>query len=91
MNVHLTPELEALVRGKIRTGLFKSENDVVSAALRLLADHDRRRAEHHRELRSALAEGIAEADRGELLDGPEVVDRLHAFLRDSRDFRDTRE
>jgi hypothetical protein len=36
MNVDLTPELEALVQGKIESGRYNSPSEVVREALRLL-------------------------------------------------------
>ena len=81
MNVNLTPELEQLVQEKVRSGLYNNQSEVVREALRLLADQDRVREAHLESLRVALAEGLAQADRGQLLDGPEVVAELQEFLR----------
>jgi len=36
MNVNLTPQLEALVRQKVESGLYGSASEVVREALRLL-------------------------------------------------------
>lgn len=84
MNVNLTPELEELVRRKVRSGLYNNQSEVVREALRLLAEQERLREAHLEKLRGALAEGLAEADRGELLDGPEVVEELREHLRQRR-------
>jgi antitoxin ParD1/3/4 len=40
MNVSLTPELEALVNEKVRTGLYQTASEVVREALRLLKQRD---------------------------------------------------
>ena len=40
MNVSLTPELEALVTEKVRTGLYQTASEVVREALRLLKQRD---------------------------------------------------
>jgi len=37
MNISLTPELEALVRKEVETGMYTSGSEVVRDALRLLA------------------------------------------------------
>jgi antitoxin ParD1/3/4 len=42
LNVSLTPELTALIAAKIKTGHYRSASEVVRAALRLLAEQDRR-------------------------------------------------
>jgi antitoxin ParD1/3/4 len=81
MNVNLTPELEALVQRKVESGLYNNQSEVVREALRLLVEQDRLREAHLGKLRGALAEGVAEADRGALLDGPEVLSELRSALR----------
>ncbi|MCP4006553.1 MAG: type II toxin-antitoxin system ParD family antitoxin [bacterium] len=40
MNVSLTPELEELVQGKVASGLYNSNSEVVREALRLMAKRD---------------------------------------------------
>lgn len=44
MNVNLTAELDALVRGKVKSGLYNSASEVVRDALRLLAERDELKA-----------------------------------------------
>jgi antitoxin ParD1/3/4 len=81
MNVNLTPELERLVQEKVASGLYNSQSEVVREALRLLAEQDRLREVHLHQMRQALAEGLAQADRGELHDGDAVVDEMKKRLR----------
>jgi antitoxin ParD1/3/4 len=76
MNVSLTPELEDLIHKKVETGLYLSASEVVREALRLLEERDRLNAVKLEELRKAIQIGIEQADRGELLDGPEVFARV---------------
>ena len=85
MNVNLTPELEALVQRKVQSGLYNNQSEVVREALRLLEAQDRIRDTHLARLQEALAEGLAQADRGELLDGPQVVADLRRSLKDRGD------
>ena len=40
MNVSLTPELEALVNEKVRSGLYQTASEVVREGLRLLKSRD---------------------------------------------------
>jgi len=65
MEVQLTPELEALVALKVESGKYASAADVVGEALLLLQAADREEAKKLADLRAAIAEGIAQADRGE--------------------------
>lgn len=81
MNVNLTPELEKLIREKVASGLYNNQSEVVRESLRLLHEQDRRRAAQTERLRTALAVGQEQADRGELLDGQEVIGEMRAYLR----------
>ena len=87
MNVNLTPELERLIQDKVASGLYNNQSEVVREALRLLEEQDRLRELHVAKLRAALAEGLEQADRGETLDGDEVVKEMREFLRERRRVR----
>lgn len=80
MNVNLTPELEALVRKKVESGLYNNQSEVVREALRLLGEQDRLRESHIAALQGALVEGLAQAERGELKDGPSVLAEIRQLL-----------
>jgi antitoxin ParD1/3/4 len=84
VNVNLTPELERLVQEKVASGLYNNHSEVVREALRRLAERDRQREAHLDGLRKALAEGLAQADRGELLDGASVVAEMRGRLKSRR-------
>ena len=76
MNISLTPELEELVQKKVESGRYSSASEVVRAALRLLEQEDELRETRLAAMRSQVREGIEQAERGELLDGEEVVARV---------------
>ena len=61
MNISLTPQLEALVKSKVESGLYGSASEVMRDALRLLEERDRKllRVE---ELRAEIKKGL---DSGE--------------------------
>lgn len=86
MNVHLTPQLDALVRAKVESGLYNSASEVIREALRLLEEQDRLREIRREELRMALRVGVDQLDRGEgsPLDVEEVIERGRAKLADQR-------
>ena len=77
MNVSLTPELEDLVNSKVKSGMYHSASEVIRAGLRLLREQDELRALRLQELRREIARGVEQADRGELLDGEQVLAGLH--------------
>lgn len=69
MTVSLTPRHEALIRQKVASGLYRTADEAIEAAVRLLDEHDRRL----RRLRAAIAEG----DEGEATPWtPELMERL---------------
>jgi antitoxin ParD1/3/4 len=84
MNVNLTPELEKLIHEKVRSGHYNNQSEVVREALRLMAARDRAQEAHIARLKEALAEGIAQAERGELIDGRKAVAEVRAALRNRR-------
>ena len=73
MEVHFTPEQEAQLSQLATSAGTNPENLVKDAALRLLEEDAR--------FRAAVREGIAQADRGQLLDEKEMDARLEQMLR----------
>jgi antitoxin ParD1/3/4 len=73
MNVSLTPELEKLVQAKIESGRFHSASEVVEEALHLLEQRETDREIDLKELRARMDKGLAEMDRGEVVDGEEFM------------------
>ena len=69
MNVHLTDELEQLVQAKVKSGRYNSASEVVREALRLMEQKDELRAIQLQELRKHMDQGLAQAERGEGVDG----------------------
>ncbi len=73
MNVSLTPQLEALVRQKVETGLYNNASEVVREALRLLDERDQRQSW----LRSKMATAEEQVKRGEVVEfTDELLDEL---------------
>lgn len=69
MTVTLTPQHEALNRQKVASGLYRTADETIEAAVRLLDEHDR----PMRRLRVAIAEG----EIGEAIPWtPELVEQL---------------
>jgi antitoxin ParD1/3/4 len=69
MNVNLTPALEKLVQGKVKTGLYNSASEVVREALRLMEQRDQERKHRLAGLRAKIDTGLQSLDRGEGIDG----------------------
>ena len=72
MAISMDPQLEELVHRKVASGLYGDANAVLREALELLDKRDRFEA-----LRAAVAEGMAEIERGEYVTWtPELMDQL---------------
>ena len=84
MSVDLDPALAERIEAKVRAGDFASMRDAVNALLAFALGADDQPSDAELEhLRSALAEGIAQADRGEFVEWDEdeiwaEVERRHA-------------
>ena len=66
MNVSLTPHLEDMVKGKVKSGLYGSSSEVIREALRLLEERDRLGQIRLAELRDAVREGLGSGPAGDL-------------------------
>ena len=64
MNISLTPELEKLVNDEVKSGQYKSANEVVREGLRLV----RLRREKIAALRREIQIGVEEIERGEYVE-----------------------
>jgi antitoxin ParD1/3/4 len=76
MNVSLTPELKQFIQTQIESGKFSSAEEVVIAGIKLLEERERIYKERFEELKKEIAIGIEAAERGECLDGREVIEQL---------------
>jgi predicted transcriptional regulator len=72
MQVHFTPEQEAQLAQMAQQSGTDAERLVKDAALRVLEDA---------QFRAAVREGIAQADRGELIEEEEMNRRFEEMLR----------
>ncbi len=65
MNISLTPQLEAQVRGMVRSGQYASVSEVVRAALRLLEHQEKLKKIQLKELREDVMAGANQYEGGE--------------------------
>ena len=76
MNVSLTPEFEAFVGEKVRSGSYTTASEVVRAGLRLLQEHDAEQLARLEALREDVRAGLAQLKRGEGHVGDAVFQRV---------------
>jgi len=65
MGIRLDKELTEYVQERIRSGDYPSATDVVATALRIMREMQETEVAANDDLRKAVAEGLAQLDRGE--------------------------
>ncbi|HNO76870.1 MAG TPA: type II toxin-antitoxin system ParD family antitoxin [Phycisphaerae bacterium] len=80
MNVHLTDEQREFVQRRVASGGYASASEVIRAGLRALEEEERWRES----VRQKIADGIAQAKVGELLDGDQVFKEIMDRVGDHR-------
>ena len=76
MAIDVSLEFEQAPRRRVEVGHYRSAEDFLRETLN-------RADEYRSRLRTAIAAGRAEANRGDLVDGEEVFERLDAELDDN--------
>ncbi len=73
-NISLTEAQDNFVGELISSGRYRSASEVLRDGLRLLGDAMARREAELADIRSGIAEGLAQEQRGELIDGEVAID-----------------
>jgi antitoxin ParD1/3/4 len=88
MNVTLTDEQVRFIEQRVKTGGYRTAGEVVREALRVLmqqeANERRDYAAWRDDARRKIEEGLAQAKRGELVDGEQAFARIKKRLRSGR-------
>jgi antitoxin ParD1/3/4 len=79
-NDSIPEELRSFVQAELGSGRYASLDELLVEGLRVLREHEAFIEGHREALRTLIAEGVAQAERGELLDGEEVLERLRQQL-----------
>ena len=58
MNLSVPEEWEPFIRAKMQSGRYRSEDEVLDEALRLLKEHDSKHAEEKARVEALLIEGL---------------------------------
>jgi antitoxin ParD1/3/4 len=81
MNIRLRPEIEELIKQDIQCGAYKSVDEFVEHAVSMLHEQEAWLAENREEIRAKIAEGYAEAQRGELIAAEAVISQFEEHKR----------
>ncbi len=73
MAIEVSREFEAELESRVKSGRYRSAEELLREALHLVDERD--------EIRAAVAQGVAEADRGEFVDGEHVIDEAREIVR----------
>ena|SRR2546427_2785616 len=84
VNISLTPELDAFLQSRVKSGRYQTTSEVVREALRLLERQEKEREQSFQQLKVKLKRGATQAERGELIDGDEVFDELRKLIEERR-------
>jgi antitoxin ParD1/3/4 len=76
MSISLTPELEQFIQSQIASGKYASTEEVIIAGIKLLEERERIYKGRFEELKREIAIGVEQLERGERLDGREVIEKL---------------
>jgi antitoxin ParD1/3/4 len=81
MNIRLRPEIEELIKQDIQGGAYESVDEFVEHAVSMLHEQEAWLAENREGILAKIAEGYAEAQRGELIAADEVLSGFEAHKR----------
>jgi antitoxin ParD1/3/4 len=84
VNISITPELDAFLESRVKSGRYQTTSEVVREGLRMLERHENERDEAFLQLRKKLERGASQAERGELIDGDAVFEELREMIEERR-------
>jgi antitoxin ParD1/3/4 len=85
MNIALKPEQEQFIKLQIDRGRFKSADEAVFQAFKLLEEKYQNYESWIEETRQKVEIAVAELDRGEGVELDLVIDRLHQKFQSAKD------
>lgn len=76
MSISLTADQERFVQTKLQTGKYRSAEEVLEIALRLLNEYDRAEAEWVEDVREKIDAAIAVSEHTSPIDGETFVNQI---------------
>ena len=81
MTVTLSPELEQFIAEQLKTGYYRSADDVIAQSLGMLRAQEEFIETHTVELREKIAVGLDQIRKGQVVDGRKAIQDLREKLR----------
>ena len=81
MTITLTSAQEKFITEQLKSGHYRSANDVVTQSLGMLRDQESFIRENIGELREKVAVGLEQIKRGDVVEGKKVYENLRAKLK----------
>ncbi|MBH8566226.1 type II toxin-antitoxin system ParD family antitoxin [Nostoc sp. CENA67] len=76
MSISLTPDQERFIQTKLEAGKYRSAEELLEIALRLLDEYDRADAEWIEDVREKIDQAIAASDHTAPVDGETFVNQI---------------
>jgi antitoxin ParD1/3/4 len=76
MSISLTPELEQFIQSQVASGKYTSTEEVIIAGIKLLEERENIYKGRFEELKREIAIGVEASERGEVIDGREVIEKI---------------
>jgi antitoxin ParD1/3/4 len=76
MSISLNPDQERLIEAKLRSGKYRSAEEVIELALRLLDEYDRADAEWVEEVREKIDAAMTASTHTPPIDGETFVNQI---------------
>ncbi len=85
MSIALGLEQEQFIHKKLETGKYRSADEVIFEAFRLLEERDSHYEHWLQNARQKVQAGLEQLDRGEVIDGEVVMARFREKIRITRE------
>lgn len=76
MSISLTPDQERFIQAKLQAGKYRSAQEVLEVALRLLDEYDRANAEWVEDVREKIDAAISASNHTPPIDGEAFVNQI---------------
>ncbi|NJL64070.1 MAG: type II toxin-antitoxin system ParD family antitoxin [Methylacidiphilales bacterium] len=76
MNLSLTPEIEQFIHTQLESGKYATAEEVILAGIKLLEEREIIYKGRFEELKKEIAVGVEQLERGERLNGKEIIEQL---------------